>query len=91
MATGRGNFLTVETVDPAGERLEYEFFFRIHRRSGRLLRIYVESAYLRDAVRRDDSPAPLKHRRKMRGKVLLAKTLRRQPITSGHGRRGDRQ
>jgi hypothetical protein len=45
--TGRGNFFTVEVVDDAGNRVEYEVYFNAYRSIGRL-NLVVQSAYVRD-------------------------------------------
>ena len=78
--TGHENWLTVEILDPAGKRLEYEVFFSLTKQSNRMLRIYVESAYVRDPANPGNRPVHLKRRDKVRAKVLLAKKLRGEPV-----------
>ncbi|WP_369600456.1 hypothetical protein AAIA72_11460 [Hahella sp. SMD15-11] len=77
--TGYENWLTIEVLGPAGEPQEYEVYFRVTKQSRSLLRIYVESAYVRDKGYGDQKHT--KHRRdKVRAKVLLAKKLRGEPV-----------
>ncbi len=47
--TGKGNFFTIETVDPNGVSVEYEIYFNLTRttKKGRL-RLFIQSAYVRD-------------------------------------------
>ena len=46
--SGRGNYFTVEFIDEAGERLDYEVYFRLTKPGKRKnLRLFVESAYIR--------------------------------------------
>jgi hypothetical protein len=78
--TGRENWLTIDISDSFGNRQEYEIYFNITRQSGRLLRIYVESAYVRTADQVRQKPLHLKRRDRVRGKVLLAKKVRGEPI-----------
>ncbi len=46
--TGRGNFFVIELVSGSGEKREYEVYFQVSRARGGLLRLFVESAYVRD-------------------------------------------
>ena len=46
--TGRGNFFVIELVSRSGEKREYEVYFQVSRARGGLLRLFVESAYVRD-------------------------------------------
>jgi len=78
--TGHENWLTIEILDSSGKRRDYEVFFSITRQSSRMLRIYVESAYVRELNNPGNRPVHLKRRDKIRAKVLLAKKLRREPI-----------
>lgn len=76
--------------DWSSETEEYEVFFSITRQSSRMLRIYVESAYVREPEKVTNKPVHLKRRDKVRAKVLLAKKLRGEPIrrpTGGRKRR----
>lgn len=78
--TGRQNWLIIEILDASGERQEYEVYFSLSRQSSNMLRIYVESAYVRDADSIEKRPAHLKRRDKVRAKTLLMKKLRNEPI-----------
>jgi len=90
--TGRRNWLTVEVLDAAGKPQEYEIFFRIFRQSSRVLRIFVDSAYVRDPHRSYKQPTPPMRRAKISAKVLMAKTLRGESVKRpAEGRRGKRQ
>jgi len=88
--TGRGNWLMVEVLDPAGERREYEIFFRIFRQSNHALHIFVDSAYVRNPQRSRKRPRPVGRHGKVSAKILMAKTLRGEPVRQPAGRRGDR-
>lgn len=88
--TGRENWLTVEILNSNGETEEYEVFFSITRQTSRMLRIYVESAYVRDSENITNKQIHLKRRDKVRAKVLLAKKLRGEPIRRPDGRRKGR-
>jgi hypothetical protein len=88
--TGHENWLTIEILDPSGKRLEYEVFFSLTKQSSRMLRIYVESAYVRDPNDPGNRPVHLKRRDKVRAKVLLAKKLRGEPIRRPNSRKGRR-
>jgi hypothetical protein len=88
--TGHENWLTIEILDPSGKRLEYEVFFSLTKQSNRMLRIYVESAYVRDPNNPGNRPVHLKRRDKVRAKVLLAKKLRGEPIRRPNSRKGRR-
>ena len=78
--TSRDNWLTVEIMTPGGQREEYEVFFNVTRQSSNMLRIYVESAYVRDSEYAGLRPNKMEKRDKVRGKTLLTKKLRREPI-----------
>lgn len=79
--TGHENWLSIEILDPQGARQIYEVFFNLTRQSSNFLRVYVESAYVRTAENEIRRPSEFKRKAKIRGKVLLAKKLRNQPIT----------
>ena len=55
---GRGNFLVPESVevDRSGGREEYEMYFRVSKTGRNLLRLYVQTAYVRE--REPHSPQP---------------------------------
>ena len=78
--TGHENWLTFEILDPAGVRHTYEVFFNLRRQSSKFVRVYVESGYVRTADDEIRRPSDFRRQAKMRGKVLLAKKLRKQPI-----------
>ncbi len=78
--TGRENWLIIEILDPFGNRDEYEIFFNLTRQGNRMLRLYVESAYVRDERSEIRKPANFKHRDKIRASVLLVKKLRGEGI-----------
>lgn len=75
--TGHSNWLTIELLGPDHKPVFYEVFFSLSRQSRSFLRAYVESAYVRNIgfnrtrLKRDD---------KIRGKMLLAKKARGEPI-----------
>lgn len=78
--TGRDNWLTIEIVMPDGQRKEYEVFFNVTRQSTNMLRVYVESAYIRDSEYEGLKPNKAGRRDKVGGKTLLSKKLRKEPI-----------
>jgi len=63
-------------LDPAGERREYEIFFRVFRQSSRVTRIFVESAYVRDPHRNIKQPSPISRRDRVSAKILMGKTAK---------------
>ena len=85
--TGHENWLTIEILDPSGKRQEYEVFFSVTKQSSGMLRIYVESAYVRELNNPGNRPVHLKRRDKVRAKVLLAKKLRGEPIRRPRNKR----
>jgi hypothetical protein len=46
--TGKGNFFTIELTSDEGKKQEYEIYFNVTRSSGGKLRLFVESAFIRD-------------------------------------------
>ena len=78
--TGHQNWLSIEILDSQGMSQGYEVFFNLTRQSNKYLRVYVESAYVRteNNIRR---PGSFRKEAKVRGRVLLAKKLRNQPIS----------
>lgn len=78
--TGRENLLTIEILDSTGVPHTYEVFFNLTRQSSRFVRVYVESGYVRTADDKFRRPSDFRRQAKIRGKVLLAKKLRNQPI-----------
>jgi hypothetical protein len=86
--TGHDNWLIIEISDSSGYRQEYEIFFSVTKQSNKLLRIYVESAYVRGNEYPGNRPKKFKRRDKVTAKVLLTKKLRCEPIRQPHnGRR----
>lgn len=85
--TGYENWLTIEALDTSGDIQSYEVFFSISRKSSKMLRIYVESAYVRRGDNAANFSVQFKHRDKVRAKVLLAKKLRGEPIMRPRQRR----
>ncbi len=85
--TGRDNWLIVEISSSSGDSQEYEIFFSVTKQSNKLLRIYVESAYVRGNENPGNRPKKFKHRDKVTAKVLLTKKLRCEPIRQPHNRR----
>ena len=79
--TGHENWLSIEILDPQGVSQVYEVFFNLTRRGNKFLRVYVESAYVRTAENEIRQPSGFRKKAKVRGKVLLAKKLRNQPIS----------
>jgi len=73
--TGHSNWMTIEIIGSRGERLEYEVFFSLTKQSSGMLRIYVESAYVRDPELPGNRPLHFRRRDRMRAKLLLAKKL----------------
>ena len=83
--TGHQNWLSIEILDSQGVSQVYEVFFNLTRQGNKHLRVYVESAYVRTAENNIRRPSSFRKEAKVRGKVLLAKKLRNQPISRpGH-------
>jgi len=78
--TRHQNWLLIEIVDAAGELRQYEIFFRITKQDTNTLRVYVESAYVRDSKALNRKPAAPRRRGKVSAKLLMAKTLKGEPI-----------
>jgi len=75
--TGKGNFLLLEWIDETGTRQEYEIYITVTRIKERgVLRLYVQSAYVRDRTHIGSRPK----RRALRTHVLLFNTLHGKPI-----------
>jgi hypothetical protein len=85
--TGQGNWLVIRTIDDQGREVDYEIYFRLRRQSGTVLRMVVESAY----VRAPGSPSPgVPHERKgrIRFQVMAAKVFRGESLRDpSHHRR----
>jgi len=78
--TGSGNFVTAEIMEIDGEGLPYEVYFRIARQGSTMVRIYVQSAYVRDTNISPNRPSFQRRHEGVSGRVLLAKTLRGEPV-----------
>lgn len=80
MFTGRENWLTIEVLtENAGSR-DYEIFFSLTRQTGNFLRLYVESAYVREAGFPGSPAHNVQRKSRVRAKVLFAKKLRGEAI-----------
>lgn len=86
--TGRKNWLSIEILNSSEvpQTRKYEVFFNLRRKSSNFLRVYVESGYVRAADDEVHRPHDFRRRDKVRGKILLAKTLRKEPINRPKGR-----
>lgn len=56
MHTGKGNYLVIEVIDPAGKPENYEVYFEVSRPKSMSLRIFVQSAYVRDENHTSSTP-----------------------------------
>jgi hypothetical protein len=54
--TGKGNFFTIDLQLDDSEKFEYEIYFQISRAKKGKLRLFVESAYIRDDEHSTSSP-----------------------------------
>lgn len=55
--TGKGNFFTIELVnEETGNTEDYEIYFKVSRVKKGWLRLYIESAYVRDREHGTDQP-----------------------------------
>jgi hypothetical protein len=79
--TNQENYLVLDMVSDKGVTEKYEVFFNLTRQSSNYLRIYVESAFIRD----DGSHSP-GYKKKIKASTLLAKKLRREAIVRPKGR-----
>ena len=78
--TNRGNWLSIEILDPLGRPQVYEVYFNLTWQSRNFLRLYVESAYVRTGENRVRGRGDVRRKDRIRGNVLLAKKLRREAI-----------
>lgn len=46
--TGKGNFFTIDVTTKEGQRIEYEVYFKVSKEGRGRLRLFIESAYIRD-------------------------------------------
>lgn len=75
--TGKGNFFTIELTDESGNKQEYEVYFNVTRSSGKL-RLFVESAFVRDDEHGSSQPKKKKinffviaHNRKLNKEIKV--------------------
>lgn len=56
--TGKGNFFVIDLVDRPGVDAggEYEVYFKVSRQQRGLLRLFIESAYIRDSAHQSSQP-----------------------------------
>ena len=78
--TNRGNWLSIEILDLIGGQQDYEVYFNLTWQSRNFLRLYVESAYVRTGENPSRRPSDVRRKDRIRGRVLLAKRLRGEPI-----------
>ena len=74
--TGHENWMTFDLFDEQGKRVEYEIYFRLYRESGRFLRLYVESAYVRQDSNLPQRLMNMGRRDKVKAKTLLSNKLK---------------
>lgn len=75
--TGKGNFFLIEFVDSNGEKEEYEVYFNVARSGKGLLRLFIESAYVRDDEHEGSQPT----KKKINFFVIAHKVQNNQKIT----------
>lgn len=76
--TGQGNFFIVELIDHRGLPVEYEIYFDVSKKSkakGRM-KLFVQSAYVRDAAGQAYRPNP----KRIRFYVIAHNTIMGKPI-----------
>lgn len=75
--TGKGNFFTIELIDEAtGRTQEYEVYFKVTRVRKGLLRLFVQSAYIRDQEHNTAQP-----KKKKIGFFIIANNIQKnKPI-----------
>ncbi|WP_147394070.1 hypothetical protein [Paraburkholderia sp. BL23I1N1] len=69
----------IEGITHLGEPVEYEVFFRLRRAGASVLRLVIESAYVRD-VSKARAGIPRNRRSIVRFRVMAAKILRGEAI-----------
>jgi len=57
--TGKGNFFVIELTDKEGQSAEYEIYFKVSR-AGSKLKLFIESAYIRDKEHSSSQPSKKK-------------------------------
>jgi len=78
--TGRQNWLTIEVLGAGGTMKDYEIFFNLSRWSSGMLRLYVESAYVRTQRGLSNKPSHFRKNGKVYAKTLFSKKLRKKPL-----------
>jgi hypothetical protein len=58
--TGKGNFFVIELINDKGVQEEYEIYFKVSIEKRGLLRLFVQSAYVRDNEHKSSQPAKKK-------------------------------
>jgi hypothetical protein len=74
--TGKGNFFLIDLVESDGSISEYEVYFKVTRAGKGVLRLYVESAYIRDAEHGSAQPK----KKKIRFFVIAYNVQKKKPI-----------
>lgn len=75
--SGKGNFFVVEVITQKGERLDYEIYFEASRGTNRgVINLYVQSAYVRDAAHRSNTPK----KKPIGFTIILFNILNNKPI-----------
>lgn len=54
--TGKENFFIIELIDEAGDKKEYEIYFKAARAIKNSLKLFIQSAYVRDKKHRTSQP-----------------------------------
>lgn len=54
--TGKGNFFVIKLTDYKGETNDYEVYFKVSKAGKGRLRLYVQSAYIRDSEHQSSQP-----------------------------------
>lgn len=78
--TGQGNWLIIRGIDDQGHFVDYEIYFRLRRRAPSMLRLVIESAYVRD-LDRPKPGLPTSRKGRVRFRVMVAKVLRGEPLS----------
>ena len=76
--TGKGNFFIIELVDDEGQVQNYEVYFNVARERKGLMRLFIESAYIRDQEHGTSQPK----RKKINFFVIAHNTQLGKPIKS---------
>lgn len=54
--TGKGNFFVIKVLGPDDNPIDYEVYFNVARYKGGILKLFVESAYVRDQNHSSSQP-----------------------------------